>query len=396
MKKTTWFLFIGAAAFATICSFSSSLAGISRGGERNTNAGNMALHNNTSGSDNTALGDSALYSNTERNFHTAVGSQALFNNSGTADNTGNTAVGYQTLFSNTIGDANNAFGGQSMLNNIDGTRNCAVGQATLQNLTSGDSNTAVGNASLLNSAVINYNTAVGRRALFRSQADLNTAIGFFAGSNARGGSTNDVYVGNVGPDPIGSESNTIRIGQQAPATITLGTPPVTESHTFPAHTDTYVAGIFGSSTITPGMPVYVDASGKLGTLPSSARFKEDVKPMDNASAEIFALKPVTFRYKAEVTKDKAAQFGLVAEEVAKIDPGLVVRDAKGEIQSVRYEAVNAMLLNEFIKQHRQVEEQQMQIDKLTAQLNEQAALIEKVTARIERDRPAPRTVASRK
>ena len=374
----------------------SSQSGVAQGNERNTRTGNMALHNNTTGSDNTADGDHALYSNTAGGANTAVGSQALFNDAynstpgSFAD--GNDAMGYQALYSNTTGGNNHAFGTQALFSNIDGTRNVATGGSALYSLTSGDSNTAVGNAALINAGTVNFNTALGRRALYRIQGDQNIGLGFFAGSNANNGSNNDIYIGNVGPVPIGAESNTIRIGTQILATATgPGNPPV-ESHPMPVHTDTYIAGIFGSSTDTPGMPVYVDANGKLGTVPSSERFKKDVEPMKDASETIFSLRPVTFHYKPEVTKDATIQFGLVAEEVAKTNPDLVVRDAKGQVHSVRYEAVNAMLLNEFLKQHRQVQEQQKQIDTLTAQLKEQVALIEKVSAQVELNKSTPRIV----
>jgi len=426
--------FIIVFAIALFCVLPATYSGVSQGSDTNTKNGNNALQNdttgvdnsaygvqalfsNTTGNDNTGIGFQSLYNNTTGGQNTAVGSQALFNNlttqtpdanssttglgtaagyQGLFNNTtgfNDVAVGNQALFSNTIGFFDVALGDQALFSNVDGTKNCALGMAALTSLTSGDSNTAVGNATLANSGTVNFNTALGRRALFRTQGDFNLGLGFFSGSNLRDGGTNNIYVGNVGPVPIGTESNTIRIGTQIPATGTIGNPPV-ESHTFPQHTDTYVAGIFGSSTIAPGMPVYVDANGKLGTLPSSERFKQNVKQMSNASEEIFSLKPVTFRYKPEVTKDATPQFGLVAEDVAKVDPDLVVRDGNGKIQSVRYEAVNAMLLNEFIKEHRQVQEQQKQIEKLSAQLKEQAALIQKVSARVELKESRTQTVTN--
>ena len=388
MKKINLHSGVLLLAIAVLSIPSASQAGISRGGDRNTNQGVDALHNNTSGSDNSAFGYQSLYSNTIGNQNTAVGSQALFNFAGPADAGTETAVGFQALYSDVSGNFNQAFGSSSLYSNIDGIRNCAVGNSALQLMTTGDSNTAVGNATMVLSGTVNFNSALGRRALFRTQGDQNIGLGFFAGSNLNGGN-NNIFIANVGPVPIGSESNTIRIGTQIPATATTAT----ESHPMPAHTDTYIAGIFGSSTGTPGMPVYVDANGKLGTVPSSTRFKKDVEPMKDASEAIFSLRPVTFHYKPEVTKDATIQFGLVAEEVVKTNPDLVVRNAKGEIHSVRYEAVNAMLLNEFIKEHRQVQEQQKQIDKLTAQLKEQAALIQKVSARVELMKTAPRTVA---
>jgi hypothetical protein len=155
----------------------------------------------------------------------------------------------------------------------------------------------------------------------------------------------------------------------------------------------YVAGIFGAAT-SLGIPVYVDAAGKLGTTPSSQRFKDEITSMDKASEAILSLRPVTFRYKKEIDPKSIPQFGLVAEEVAKVDPDLVVRDGKREIYSVRYEAVNAMMLNELIKENEQVQQQQKQIEKLTAQLQQQAALIQKVSARVELNQSASRTVAN--
>lgn len=351
-----------------------------QGNQRNTKTGNKALQSNTTGSDNTADGDQALFSNTVGNQSTAVGSQALFNNATASDALGNEAVGFQALYSNTTGQGNHAFGLQALFSNIDGIRNLAAGGSALFNLSTGDSNTAVGNAVLINSDAVNFSSGLGRRALFRSQGDQNTGLGFFAGSNLTNG-TNNIFVGSVGPDSIGSESNTIRIGTQTATIATIGNPPI-ESHPFPAHTATFIAGIFGATT-AGGIPVYVDGNGRLGTIPSSRRFKDDIEPMDKASEAILSLRPVTFRYKTDIDSKSIPQFGLVAEEVAKVNSDLVVRDGKGDIYSVRYEAVNAMLLNEFIKQHRQVVAQQKQIDKLAGQLKAQAALIQKVSARVE-------------
>lgn len=309
----------------------------------------------------------------------------------------NTWYGYQALFNQHapgVSNSNNtAYGYQALYSCLDGVRNVAAGPAAALSLTTGDSNIAIGSGSLTNSVAVNFNTAVGRRALFRVQSDQNTALGFFAGSNANDGSVNNIYIGNVGPVPIGPESNTIRIGTQIPTTATIGNPPI-ESHPMPAHTDTYIAGIFGSAT-SLGIPVYVDADGKLGTTPSSQRFKDEIKPMENASEAILSLRPVTFRYKKEIDPKKVPQFGLVAEEVAKVNPDLVARDSKGEIYSVRYDAVNAMLLNEFLKAHQRIEKQDKRIDELTAQLKQQAALIQKVSDRVELGRPSPQVVDNR-
>jgi hypothetical protein len=324
------------------------------------------------------------------NYNTAEGEDALFS---LTSGIQNTALGFHALYSNTTGFLNQGFGNGALLSNTTGTRNLAVGNAALIGLTSGDSNTAIGNASLNNSETVNFNTAVGRRALYRCQGDRNIGLGFFAGSNLNDGSNNNIYIGNVGPVPIGAESNIIRIGTQTPSIATIGNPPV-ESHIFPAHTATFIAGIYGS-TISRATAVFVDAGGRLGTRTSSQRFKDDIRPMDNASQAILSLKPVTFRYKKEVDAERTPQFGLVAEEVEKINPDLVVRDGDGKPYTVRYEAVNAMLLNEFLKEHRQVQEQQRQIEQLTAQLKEQRTLIQKVNDKLELKKAVPQTVANR-
>jgi uncharacterized coiled-coil protein SlyX len=207
-------------------------------------------------------------------------------------------------------------------------------------------------------------------------------LGILAGENLTTGD-NNIDIGNNG---VGTDSNTIRIG-------TVGT-----------QTATYVAGIFGTGVA--GVTVLVDSSGHLGVLTSSERFKDEIKPMDTASEAILALRPVTFRYKHEIDPNGIPQFGLVAEEVEKVNPDLVARDAQGKVFTVRYEAVNAMLLNEFLKEHRTVEElkangakqeatiAQMKagIEALTANLKKQEAQIQKVSAELEMSKPAPRTV----
>jgi hypothetical protein len=274
--------------------------------------------------------------------------------------------------------------------NTTGARNLAAGLSALVSLTSGDSNTAVGNASLVNSETVNFNTAVGRRALYRCQGDQNIGLGFFAGSNLNDGSNNNIYIGNVGPVPIGAESNIIRIGTQTPSIATVGNPPV-ESHTFPAHTATFIAGIY-RVPVARGLGVIVDSTGHLGTVASSERFKEEISAMDKASEAILALKPVTFHYKKELDPEGIPQFGLVAEDVEKIDPHLVVRDADAKPYTVRYEAVNAMLLNEFLKEHRRNEEQEATIARQQKQIEALTAGLQKVSTQMELSKPAPQTV----
>jgi len=349
---------------------------------RNTAEGKDTLFSLTTGTDNTAIGFNALINNTTGSFNTATGSLALNSNTTAL---GNTAVGYQALYSNTSGGGNNAFGSGALSSNISGIRNLAVGSGALGSLTSGELNTAVGNVTLFNCVGGNFNTALGRDALGRTDGDQNTGLGFFAGSNLSGDGTNNIYIGNVGPVPIGTESNTIRLGTQ---TASIGTY-FSESHPMPAHTATFIAGISG--TAVAGAAVKVNANGQLGVAPSSERFKEDIKPMDKASEAILALKPASFRYKKEIDPTRTAQFGLVAEQVEKVNPDLVVRAADGKAYTVRYDAVNAMLLNEFLKEHRTVQEMKKEIAVLTATVKEQALQIQKVSAQIELNKPAPRT-----
>jgi hypothetical protein len=285
---------------------------------------------------------------------------------------------------NTTGDGNSAAGTFALKRNTTGISNTGMGAASLSRNTSGSGNTATGVNCLNRNQTGSYNTALGYGALFPggntifTTGDYNVVLGAFAGQNLRTGS-NNIYLDNEG---VMTESDTIRIGGAVGG--------------FAAHASqaaTYVAGIFGAGTDVAGVPVYVDANGKLGTMPSSQRFKENIAPMDKASEAILSLRPVTFRYTKGLTKNGAPQFGLVAEEVAKANADLVVRDAKGEIYSVRYEAVNAMLLNEFLKEHKRVEEQSVQINQLKSALVKQADEIRAVNARI--DRAVPTQVADR-
>jgi hypothetical protein len=351
-------------------------------GGSNTANGALALISNTTGAFNTATGDQALLRNTFGDYNTANGYLALTNN---IDGPGNTATGAYALAFNSSGEANTATGVAALFINTIGGNNTADGWNALNVNTTGSGNTATGYKALINSTTGDNNTAVGNLALaLNSTGSGNIALGAAAGFNLTTGD-NNIDIGNVG---VAAESDTIRIG-------TVGT-----------HAATYVAGIFGA-TVTDGAPVLVDTSGHLGTAVSSARFKNDIKPMDKASEAILALKPVTFHYKTD-TKG-TPQFGLIAEEVAKVSPALVLPDKEGKPFTVRYEAVNAMLLNEFLKEHCKVEEQQATIAKLKStvaqqqkgmetfavQLKDQAAQILKVSAQIELDRPAPRTVLNK-
>jgi hypothetical protein len=242
----------------------------------------------------------------------------------------NTACGFQALYFNTTGKRNTANGINALYANTSGSNNTACGYLALASNTTG----------------IN-----------------NIGLGLAAGSAITTGS-NNIDIGNVG---VEGDVKTIRLG---------------DSH----HTNTYIAGINGV-TVAGGVGVIVDSAGHLGTVVSSKRFKDAIKPMDKASEAILALKPVTFRYKKDLDPGGILQFGLVAEEVEKVNPDLIARDADGKAYTVRYEAVNAMLLNEFLKEHRKVEQMQKQIEALTAGL-------QKVSAQIELNQRAPETVAN--
>ena len=344
----------------------------------NTAEGDGALTSNTTGSFNTATGAGALTSNTTGEGNTANGYIAL---SGNTTGNGNTASGYQTLIVNTTGERNTADGLDALFSNTTGSFNTADGGSALASNTTGGSNTANGANALINNTTGNSNTANGLYALQNNTTGSNNiALGSFAGTNLTTGD-NNIDIGNGG---VAAEANTIRIG-------TAGT-----------QTNAYIAGIY-QTTVAKGLAVFVDSAGHLGTKGSSERFKDAIKPMDKASEAILALKPVTFHYKKEVDPEGIPQFGLVAEQVEKVNPDLVARDGQGKVYTVRYEAVNAMLLNEFLKQHHKVEQQDATIKQLkkdflatvaqlTARLEEQAAQIRKVNDKVEMSRPAPQVV----
>jgi len=280
-----------------------------------------------------------------------------------------------------------AIGGDALAYNTHGSRNIAMGINALLNNTTGGHNAAYGNGTLPYIETGNFNLALGFNAgLFHSTGD------------------NNIYIGNPGNDP---ESNTIRIGNE------VATAPLADGSIQPAHTAAFIAGIYGATTSDAGstIPVYVDMNGNLGTAASSERFKREIKPMDKASEAILRLEPVMFHYKSD--DKRVPQFGLIAEDVAKVNPNLVVHDAKGKVYTVRYDAVNAMLLNEFLKEHRKVQEQEAIINQLkstvvkqetidaqqekeirglTANLKEQATQIQKVSAELELRRPVPQMV----
>ena len=274
----------------------------------------------------------------------------------------NTAEGTNALFSRTTGAFDTALGHQALFRNTEGVANTATGFRALSNNTVGDFNVGTGSQALLANTIGESNTAVGTNALLRNiSGERNIALGANAGANLTTGQDN-IDIGNVG---FAGEEHTIRIG-------TAG-----------FQRRAFIAGIRGVAVT--GSTVVVNAAGQLGVLPSSQRFKDEIKPMDKASEAILALKPVTFHYKKEVDSKGIRQFGLVAEDVEKVNPDLVTRDDKGKVYTVRYDAVNAMLLNEFLKEHRKVQELQKQIEALTAGL-------QKVSAQLEASKPAPQVV----
>jgi Chaperone of endosialidase len=363
---------------------------LNTGGERNTAVGTGAMVNNNVGNDNTAVGDHALTSQTGEGPNTAVGSGALFSNT-LGDS--NTANGTFALFSNTEGSSNTASGHRALFSNDQGGGNTASGFTALQNNTIGGFNTANGFQALQNNDTGSANTAVGFQALFsNTSGSTNTALGTSAGAFVTT-ANNVICIGSLGAN-------------------------VSDS--------CFIANIRDVQTQNAdAINVVIDSAGQLGTASSSRRFKEEIKPMDKASEAILALKPATFHYKSD--KTGTPQFGLIAEEVAEVNPDLVVRDKNGEIYTVRHDAVNAMLLNEFLKEHRKVEEQEAiiaelkstaekqeatiarqqrefqgiaarqekEIQALTADLKQQAAQLQKVSAQIELNRPTPQRVGLR-
>jgi uncharacterized coiled-coil protein SlyX len=338
----------------------------------NTFLGLGALLNNTSGVENTAVGAEALYNNTTGNFNTANGSSALRLNTTGSENT---ATGAEALYNNTTGNFNTAIGKNALANSTTASANTATGYLALVFNETGYRNTANGAFALENNIAGHGNTAIGFQALYQNNGSDNVGLGFNAGNFLTTGSGN-VCIG-YGVLGVAGESNTTRI-----------------------------KNIY--SSVASGRAVYVNSDNKIGTLVSSRRFKEEIKPMDKASEAILALKPVTFRYKKEIEPNSAIMFGLIAEEVEKVDPELVTRNDKGEAETVRYEAVNAMLLNEFLKEHRTVQELRSTVAKQEATAAKQEATIanqqkqietlttglQKVTDQLELSKPAPRTVGN--
>jgi len=368
-----------------------------------TAEGCLALQNLTTGAGNTGIGWRSLFLVDVGSFNTGVGAGALVLNTG--DN--NIAVGAAALLLNSTGTDNTAVGTDALALNKSAFTNAAVGTFAAQNNDSsgngtGVFNTAVGGFALQANVDGTRNTAVGAGAIESGNGgNDNTAIGELAGNNISGNS--NTCLGSAAGSNLTSGEGGIYIGAQVQA----GTPGEFEfirigndsAFTFPY--DTFIAGIFGrSNDPTTATACFVDASGKVASIFSSRRYKHDIKPMENASEAILALKPVFFHYNSDAKNTPC--FGLIAEEVAAVNPDLVIRDKEGEPMTVRYDQINAMLLNEFLKEHKKVEEQQASISQLksemqtmVAQLKEQAAQIQKVSAQLEVNKPAAKVVVNK-
>jgi trimeric autotransporter adhesin len=347
-------------------------------GNSNTATGAGALTENTTGSANTAVGISALSQNTTADQNTAIGAVALFDNT---TGTQNTAVGFSALHDNSTGDFNTAIGADALGNNTTGNLNTANGVNALNQNTTGATNTANGVNALASNVNGSANTANGYQALLSNTTGTgNTALGFTAGLNITGG-------GNV----------CIGRGMEGVAGV--------DDTTWIKNIYTTVQPVVGTD---PDV-VTINSDGRLGRANvSSRRYKHDIKPMHEASEAIYALKPVSFRYNKQYDATQTIAFGLIAEDVAEVYPDLVGRNREGQPQSVRYEQINAMLLNEFLKEHKKVEEQQATIGELkstvaqqqkgleilTADLKEQAAQIRKVSAQVQMTKPAAKVALS--
>ena len=332
--------------------------------------------------------------------NTAEGTQALNSlninpNARVTAGLDNTAIGFQTLFSNTASNNNTAVGYQALFSHTNGDGNTAVGVFALQSDTSGDSNTAFGMSALALNTTGGFNTAIGTGALVTNRTgNGNTAVGadalIFSGNTISGGN-NNIALGTSAGSAVFTASNVICIGEPGQDVSNR----------------CFIGQIFGVPS-SEGAVVFIEPNGQLGTLTSSARFKQEIKPMNKASEALLALKPVTFRYKKEIDPKRTVQFGLVAEEVEKVNPALITRDRDGKPYTVRYEAVNAMLLNEFLEEHKAFVEEQRKVQQqektitelkagmeaLAATVKEQGSQIQKVSALLEVSKAPQQTVAN--
>jgi hypothetical protein len=336
----------------------------------NTALGADALETNINGGDNTAIGAAALQDNTAGFGNTAIGQASLQDNTTAGSNT---AVGAFAVQDNTTGAGNTGAGWGALLSNTTGDGNTAGGASALQNNTKGDYNTASGLTALVNNTTGQRNTAIGTAALQNNTTgSFNIGIGLGAGLSLTTGDNNiDIF------DPgVAGEANTIRIGTQG------------------TQTTTFIAGIFGGPKIKKGCDVVAASSGQLGCMKSSARYKRDIRDMGDASDRLMKLRPVTFQYKED--SDGVQQYGLIAEEVEKVYPELVIDDSGGRPETVAYQVLPAMLLNEAQKQRQDSERKSARIAKLTAEVAElKASMRRQNVAFEERLSRIEQTVASR-
>jgi uncharacterized coiled-coil protein SlyX len=382
-------------------------------GVSNTAAGTQALFANTSGSGNCAFGQWAQSFNTVGDTSNAFGYGSLFNNDTTAIN----GFGFAALASNVTGPNNAAFGDLSLVLNVIGSANCAFGNEALLNndssaagagngnnafgvqaLTSnvdGETNNAFGTFALFSNVSGVWNNAFGFAALSSSTGDFNTAMGDSAGATITTGNHNACFGEGAGNGIVTADN-------QVAINVPAAGPFADISNTC------FIGSIFNQPVSDAGsaQDVFVDQFNVLGFVASTRRVKHDIKPMDKASEMLYGLKPVTYKYNSD--KTGRTQFGLIAEEVAEVAPDLVIRDNNGDVQTVRFEQIGMIMLNEFLKEHRTVEQlkskvakqeaiiaqQQKGMEVLTAQLKDQAAQIQKVSARLEASRPAPQVVLS--
>jgi hypothetical protein len=314
-----------------------------------------ALNSLTTGAGNTGVGWRSLFFNTSGSFNTALGAVALLLNKGDS----NTAVGTAALLLNTTGPTNTAVGVGALSSNTFGGGSTAVGYQALASQTGRGGSTAIGESALASQTDGEANTATGAAALESTTGSRNTANGFTALRDSTGNDNTALGAGAGGN--VTTASNVICIGAGVSG----------------ANVDDscYIGNIFGSTSAS-GVGVFVNSDGRLGTMTSSARYKNQIKPMGEASEALFALTPVTFRYNKEIDSTGIQQLGLIAEEVEKVNPDLIVRDKEGKPYSVRYDQVNAMLLNEFLKEHRKVEQLEKQVAELIAGLKKVSAQTE--------------------
>jgi Chaperone of endosialidase len=357
--------------------------------DQNTATGAGALLLNTDGMQNTANGALALLHNDTGSFNTAIGGSALLNN---ITGLGNTAIGFESLLTNTTGGFNTAVG-NGALHNTTASRNTGIGTGALAANTTGERNTAIGFQALISSMGTD-NTACGDQALTsNTTGDFNVAMGSQAlATNTEG--FHNVAIGTAALANNTTGSANTAVGPATGLGITTADN-VIAIHAAGANItgSCFIGNIRGVTTaVADAIPVVIDSAHQLGTQSSSRRFKKEIRPMDNTSEAILALKPVTFHYKND--NKNIAQFGLVAEEVAEINPDLVVRDQDGKIYTVRYDAINAMLLNEFLKEHRTVQEQGAMIARQQKQIDALTAGLQKVSAQVELSKSAPQTVVN--